>query len=1273
MNALVPTALDGELLSPHDTVRVVGKTHPLLSSGRIDCVVRAGSSITEILIEALSHRPDMQLRRDFVVHIDGHLILEKNWSRVRVKKGATITFTPRLQNGGAVWRQVLSVVVAVAAIVIAPYLAPGIVAGLGAIGITASIATATALAAGGIILAGTLAMNALFPVGAPAVAETVETRALNSIQGAQNQSNLFGPIPVVLGRHRQSPFYAAKPYSEIVGDDQYLRMLFCLGYGPLVIEDIKIGETPLTSFSTYQIEVLQGFPGDADPTLYPKSVDEQALSITLSNTNDPPGGLNIGGTWQRQNTAADTDEISLDFTAPQGCYEVNANSGNLDAWSIYVHTRYRAVGDVAWTNGPTCYIYRSPDPTRVGTVISVARGQYEVEARKARGDALSDKIRDQVVWTALRSIRQADPVTFPKPLSFIALRIRASDQLSGVINTLNCITTSLVKAYSGAGSVWNDNTASQSPADLFRHVLQAPPNNRPVPDSQIDLDNLQEWWAYCVSKGFKFNQVVTTRTSVYDKLTQIAAAGRAVVTFINGKWGVIWDRPDDTIVQHFTPRNSWGFRGQRTYAQQPHGWRTAFINEDNGFTQDERIVYDDGYSSANATLFEALEFPGVTDPDLIWKHGRFHIAQSRLRPERMSISVGWENLVCTRGDRVHLSHDVALIGLASGRIKSVVGQVVTFDEMVTIEDGKTYGFRFRVPEDIRSFRCAVDATPAGDYFSLTLVGDLSLVREGTLFSFGETEQESAVYRVFGISHQKDLIATITLVDDAPDIATADTGVIPEYTPNITIPPDPFTLPPRDLTYLEVIDGYGASVRALVRLTWQVPRFGKIVSFEVQRRDDEDVGSPWVTVDSVPAPRTKVDVPILAAGVWSFRVRCIFDQGPPSAWASLLALNLAGLTSAPGDITNLHQHSIEGQTVLDWDVVSEQRIVLTEVRKGTSWDTGLVVGDAVTQPPWPTTGDGTYFVRSYVLSPFGTRIYSDGTASITIADSIISRNIILSKDEQADGWTGALDGGVIDGSFIRTDIGQSVSTPVGLEVVSQLELDGLYIAVYISPVTVNIGRAAECRYWTLFEASGVAQGADFLAETDVLGSLDILGSEPTRFIRAFPIWRFADTGEGDVFAPSDIFDPTDIFTAEVDWGPWVATASGTRVSRYYQPGYVLITDKEDVDATGTKFSWFVDVPDRTDDYTELDVPNTGLDVVFYPGGYATTPGGGGTPTPFNGGPNGSLVPHVQRAIVDGNNGDEVKITNLTLSGCTVHVVNAGSNVIRDGVNLLIRGY
>lgn len=1269
MNELVRRPIDGEVLPPDATVRVIGKLHPL-NGGRVACDLPAGLSIGELVAEAIGqYRPKMRTRRDLVVELNGHPIPEANWDKVRPKKGTTLTFRLRPQGGGDSLKLVLGLAVAVSALIIAPYLAPGIVSAFAAAGITLSTSVATAFASGAIILAGTLALNALFPTRPT---DAIDAGGVfNSIQGAQNQANPFGAIPVVLGRHRQSPVYAAKPYTEIVGDDQYLRLLFCVGYGPIQIDNIQIGETPIGNFSDVQIETRQGIPADSAPTLYPGEVDEQQIAVGIENAIDPPAFNGGNGPWSDSLfTAANTDEISVDFTATKG---INAKDPQGDdvTWPVTAGMRYRQVGTVGWSGETRVTFTRSFKPSRLGIVLSVPRAQYEVQTHKVTGAGNPDFTADTIVWTALRSIKQAVPISFPKPLSLIALRIRATDQLNGLLNTLNCISTSLVTAFDG--TTWNGNTHSQNPADLFRHVLQGPANARPVTDDHLDLDSLQSWWLYCEINHFQFNQIITSAGSVFDKLCDITAAGRGVPTFIDGKWGVIWDRPDDDIVQHFTPRNSWGFQGQRAYAQQPHGWRVSFINEANGFTEDERIVYDDGFDSSNATLFEGVEFPGVTNPDLIWKHGRFHIAQSRLRPETLTLNVGWENLICTRGDRVKVTHDALLIGLGAGRVKAVSGQNVTFDEVLTIDDGKTYGIEFRLPGDVRSIERAVDeSTAAGEYTTLTLVGDLSAVTPGVLFAFGETERESAIYRIKGISPQQDVIATLTLVDDAPDISQADTGSIPAYDPHVTIPADPFSLPPRNLQLVEIVDGQGESVRDLARLSWQLPRLGRVTSFEVQARDDDAAGR-FITVATIPIPSTTADVNITTGGVWSFQVRCLFDDGTVSTWAQLLAQSLHGLTFPPDDVTNLHEHLVDGQTVLDWTIVADRRILFYEVRKGTSWDTGLVVGDAVAQPPWPTTGDGTYHVRAYVISPFGARIYSANEASITISGSILSRNIIETRDEQTTGWTGGLDGGVIDGSFIRTDIAHSITLPWSQEIVDDLALSGNHIAVYVSSTIVDIGEPNECRFWTLFEADGIEIGEDFLGETDVLGSGDILGAASTRFIRAFPIWRFADGDDIDVFAPGDIFSPPDIFSADVNWGDWTQIASGTRKSRYFQPGFVLITDDEGINATGTKFSWFVDVPDRQDNYTNLTIPDTGFSLVFYKNGYDATPLPGTNPLHFNGGPNGAIVPQILSAIVNPTNGDAVKITSLTADGCTLNVVNAGSNVTRSGVNIFAVGF
>jgi hypothetical protein len=77
MNALIKSSLDGEIIAPSDMVSVYGTTHPLnaIAGARIECRVRAGLSITEILIEALSQKPGYVLCENLIVKIGDHEIL----------------------------------------------------------------------------------------------------------------------------------------------------------------------------------------------------------------------------------------------------------------------------------------------------------------------------------------------------------------------------------------------------------------------------------------------------------------------------------------------------------------------------------------------------------------------------------------------------------------------------------------------------------------------------------------------------------------------------------------------------------------------------------------------------------------------------------------------------------------------------------------------------------------------------------------------------------------------------------------------------------------------------------------------------------------------------------------------------------------------------------------------------------------------------------------------------------------------------------------------
>jgi hypothetical protein len=54
--------------------------------------------------------------------------------------------------------------------------------------------------------------------------------------------------------------------------------------------------------------------------------------------------------------------------------------------------------------------------------------------------------------------------------------------------------------------------------------------------------------------------------------------------------------------------------------------------------------------------------------------------------------------------------------------------------------------------------------------------------------FGEADRESADLLVKAIRHAGDFRATLILVDAAPGVHDADTGSVPAFDPQITVPP-----------------------------------------------------------------------------------------------------------------------------------------------------------------------------------------------------------------------------------------------------------------------------------------------------------------------------------------------------------------------------------------------------------------------------------------------------------------------------------------------------
>ncbi|MBX4965445.1 host specificity factor TipJ family phage tail protein [Rhizobium binae] len=1208
---LVPTTAPVEIIAPGESVDVYLRRSPLRSE-REHISAPAGLSIEEII-----ERCEIEPTRLYVA-INGHSIEKENWRRIRVKPGASVTIV-KVPGKGAL-RAIAGLVVAIFAAVVAPWLATSVL-GLAAGSTAASVATG--LIGAGISLAGSLIINALFPVAKPD--SLPNTTTLYSIGGAQNQAAQYGAIPEIFGTHRISPPYAAGAYTELVGDDQYLRMLFVVGYGPIAVSDLKIGETAITKFEDVQYEILEDHTV-TPPTLYTKPVYQEDVSVVL----DAETG------WVQRTTADNIDEISVDVSAPSGIYRYKSSNGNRVNYTVTIEVQYKLSTSSTWLSfGTFDLTSNSPQALRRTLKKTVTRGKYDVRLSKSSSDySGKDTVSETVYWTAVRGRRNEPVISFPKPLTLIAMRIKATGQLNGTVNTLNCIASQKIRAWNG--TTWSSGQVTRNPADHFRHVLQGNANARPVDGTSIDLVSLQDWHAYCDTNGFTFDLVATEQKSVYERLTEIAAAGRAAVTFRDGRWGVVWDIADSPIVQHFTPRNSANFSSVRAYTDLPHGFRVKFINRDNSYLNDERVVYDDGYDEDNATKFEGIDFSGVTDKDLIWKHGRYHLAQLRLQRETYSLDTDFEHLVCTRGDRVRVNHDVVLWGAGGARVRSVSSSPdsVVIDDLLTMQAGKTYSMRFRLADGTSIIRTITGLDGQFNSFQFSDTGEMPA--PGDLVMFGENGFESVVLRVKSITARQDLSARLELVDDAPAIMDADKGDIPEFQTGIAPTPDYRASAPTGFSYVETV-WTTAPATSAIDMAWQAPDVGAAASYIVQYRSNGD--AQWITTSSVSAPAIRlVD---LATGVYDVRIRAVFANGELSDFLTS-SFTCAIFASNPADIEDFRV-AINGDiAMLQWTLQADQALSHCEIRfspavTGATWQTATqlrtnVVGSQAQVPAMV----GTYLIKAVNYA---------GLMSVNAALVVSTVNPLTAFNaaealQEDPSFAGTKTNVLLAGGALRLDTGSDI-----FELVDWFSVDDFFLSIggfvsegiYEFADIVDLGAVYTSRVSANVSAFGELASLDLFTRTDWYGVPEYFG------IASDSLWNVRVEVSSTDDNPSG--SPT--------WSDWTELTTADVSARAYRFRAKLQSLQFDVTPVVEALGVTVDMPDRVIAENDLAVTTSGRTINFSPAYY--------------------VLSGIAIAGQDMQTGDYSEITAKTASGFTIRFKNSSGTPVARTFDYVAKGY
>lgn len=682
------------------------------------------------------------------------------------------------------------------------------------------------------------------------------------------------------------------------------------------------------------------------------------------------------------------------------------------------------------------------DQIRRSLSWGVARGRYDIRLRRVTPDSTSDRIIDKVFLTATRSINSNEPIALAGTAR-VAMRIKATDQFSGTIDSYNLMARSIVNDWDAPSQSWIER-ASNNPASLIRHVAQGAANRRPIPDSKLRLPALQDLAEACTAKGITYNAVIDTQGTVIERMQDIAAIAKASITRVDGQLSVVRDMARSVPVQHFTPANSSGFRGRRAYVDLPHGLRISFLNAAKNYERDERIVLDDGYTYKGldafgvvrpelpgASVFETLEFAGCTDADLAWKLGRYTIATGRLRPELYELTVDFEHLVASRNDLVLVTHDVPMWGAGSGRIvrlitdtdNNVVG--VHLDNAVTVEPALNYVLRCRLASGVSDVRTLVN-TP-GQTTELMFASPINATdphpAADDLWMFGPVGRESVELVIKSIEPAQDLTAKLILVDHAPAVHLAELGTIPPFDPQITVvsnvanrPDAPIIEQIRsdDLVMIRGTDG-SLIPRMLISLRQAGGTRPRPTHAQVNLRSLAAPGAAvaaWTRYPLIPIAANTISVGDVEEGVtYELQLRGVTAIGLTSTWTTAQH-TIIGKSALPPDISTLTVQTLsDGTRSFAWTILTPPPdLAGALVRYGQSWmmweEMLPINSEAIATSPIEAIlpPQGTWLIGIKAVDTSGNQSAAMVSAMATFGVQRLE-GVAIQSDEAELGWPG----------------------------------------------------------------------------------------------------------------------------------------------------------------------------------------------------------------------------------------------------------------------------
>lgn len=381
-----------------DRPSLVVHPHALTGEGR---AIEASAFLPKETLDAYIKRTGVFVPAGpVVVWHNGYRVPDALWRRLIPRQGDQVIIRARVLGGGGGGKvlRTVAMIAVIAVSIMAPYLAPAAWGATATVGGITTVTMTGALLSAGVMIGGTLLINAVLPPPTATAAQLgtgskYESSPTYAISGGRNRPRLWEPMTIIFGRHKVVPDLGANYYTEFVGDDQYLNQVFHFGLqaGAIDLQEYKIGDTPILNYQGVQ---LQGPDAAGRLTMFPGNVD------TLQ------GFALASGVWNARTTPIDTNYISVEL-ASQLFYV--RDDGGIDARSVDIRIQYRNLAGGAWADigmlSDAVYATHYWSLTKVVTQQAgdSATARWETQVQYGSTSAADHTDGDQIVITPGRT------------------------------------------------------------------------------------------------------------------------------------------------------------------------------------------------------------------------------------------------------------------------------------------------------------------------------------------------------------------------------------------------------------------------------------------------------------------------------------------------------------------------------------------------------------------------------------------------------------------------------------------------------------------------------------------------------------------------------------------------------------------------------------------------------------------------------------------------------------------------------------------------------